>query len=240
MKRRIVTMTLLLGALGACSRGEEPAARASEAPAASAWVQPPRIDAVAVDGTDRLVRGAAGPGARVVLRGADGEAVAAAADGGGRFELRMPAPDAPVLLTPEVQVGEDASVSPYRLVLIPGGPAALIAAGEATRRLDAAGPLDAIDSDGAALQIVGRAPPQGAPPTVLVDGAPEAVTRLSDGRWRVLVSGGGARSIVVGGRAYAYPGVGAPEGTTLSRAGDGWRIGWPTPPQGRQETWLPD
>ena len=50
MKRRIVTMTLLLGALGACSRGEEPAARASEAPAASAWIQPPRIDAVAVDG----------------------------------------------------------------------------------------------------------------------------------------------------------------------------------------------
>lgn len=240
MKRRIVTMTLLAGALSACSGDDEPPPRSSETPAASAWIQPPRIDAVVADGTDRLVRGAAGPGARVVLRGSAGQAVAAAADPKGRFELRIPAHSAPVLLTPEVQVGEDASVSPDRLVLIPGGPAALIAAGEATRRLDAAGPLDAIDSDGAALQIVGRAPPQGGPPTVMVDGAPEAVTRLPDGRWRVLVSGAGARSIGVGGRTYAYPGAAAPEGTTLSRAGDGWRIGWPTPPQGRQETWLPD
>ncbi|WP_288757224.1 hypothetical protein [uncultured Brevundimonas sp.] len=240
MELRIVIMAMLVAGAGACSGEDEAAPQASEAPAGSAWIQPPRIDALAADGTDRLVRGAAGPGARVVLRGADGEAVAAAADSKGRFELRIPAPSAPVLLTPEVQLGEDASVSPDRLVLIPGGPAALIAAGEATRRLDAAGPLDAIDSDGAALQIVGRASPQGAPPTVVVDGAPEAVTRLSDGRWRVLVSGGGARSIVVGGRTYAYPGVGAPEGTTLARAGDGWRIGWPTPPQGRQESWLPD
>lgn len=240
MERRIVIM-VLAASVAACSDKDEATPRAAtEAQAASAWIQPPRIDAVAADGADRLVRGIAGPGARVVLRGADGQAVAASADPAGRFELRVPAPSTPVLMTPEVQVGEDAAVSPDRLVLVPGGPAALIAAGEATRRLDRAGPLDAVDFDGAAIRIVGRVSAQGSPPPVVVDGEAQAVTRLAGLRWRALSSGGGARSLVVGGRTYAYPGAGGEEGRGVSRAGQGWRISWPTPPQGRQETWLPD
>ena len=241
MERRIVIMATLVVALGACSAGEDAPARPADAPAASAWVQPPRIDAISPNGASLIVRGVAEPGARVVLRGADGAAAAVAADSTGRFELRIPAPPAPVLMAPEVQLGEDAAVSPDTLVVIPGGPAALIAAGEATRRLDRAGPLEAVDFDGAAVQMVGRmADGAASAPTLVVDGAPLAVMRLPNGRWRAVQSGGAAREIVVGGRAYAYPGAQALEGEGVARAGQGWRVAWVGRPSGRQVTWLPD
>ena len=80
MERRIVIMATLVVALGACSAGEDAPARPADAPAASAWVQPPRIDAISPNGASLIVRGVAEPGARVVLRGADGAAAAVAAD----------------------------------------------------------------------------------------------------------------------------------------------------------------
>lgn len=244
MKRRItatvvLTATLVAAASG-CSKRGEGAATAVDEPTASVWVQPPQIEAAMRDGVGVVVRGRAGPSARVVLRGGDGAAVAVAADAAGRFELRVPAGTGDIRLTPEVQVGEDAAPSPETLVLIGGGagPLLLVASGEPTRRLDGRGALDAVDSDGAAVILSGRT--DGGPPNVLIDGARAVVMQGADGAWRAMAPGGGAAVIEVDGARFAFPGFGSQSDYTPVRAGDGWRLTWPTGPSGRQTVWLPD
>jgi hypothetical protein len=236
MKCRIVTLAALCVTVAACSEGNEQPRPEDEASAASPWVQPPDIASAVVDRGTLVVSGVAGPGARVVLRGADGAAAAVAADTTGRFGLRMPAPTIPMVFTPEVLVGEVASQSPTRLVVIPGGPAALIAPGQATRRLDGSAPLAAVDSDGGAIQMVGRGD-RSAP--VAVDGQAISTAPLPGGGWRAVAMGTGARRIEVGERTYAYPG-GVSQQDGVERAGEGWRISMSTPPTGGQTTWLPD
>ncbi len=236
MKCRIVTLTALFLAAAACSNGNEPRTPADDPMAASPWVQPPNIAGVAVDRGTLVVTGAAGPAARVVLRGGDGAAAAVTADAAGRFELRLPAPATPMVFTPEVLVGEVASQSPTRLVIIPGGPVALMASGQATRRFDGSGVLAAVDSDGAATQVVGRGD---APASITVDGQASPASPLPSVGWRAMLIGAGARRIEVGGRSYAYPGA-ASEQDGVERVGAGWRVSMSTPPTGRQTTWLPD
>jgi hypothetical protein len=236
MKCRIVTLAALCVTVAACSDGNEQPALADEASAASPWVQPPDIASAVVDRGTLVVSGVAGPGARVVLRGGDGAAAAVAADASGRFELRLPAPAIPMVFTPEVLVGEVPSQSPTRLVVIPGGPAALMAPGQATRRLDESGPLDAVDSDGGAIQMVGRGD---APPSVAIDGQTISAAPLPGGGWRAVAMGTGARRIEIGVRSYAYPG-GVSDQDGVERASEGWRISMSTPPTGGQTTWLPD
>lgn len=244
MKRRIIAMAAvsvtMVAALSACSRDGEGAPRASDAAATSPWVQPPHVQTARRDGAMILVQGRAGPDARVVLRGADGAAVAVGADATGRFELRVPAPPGDVRLTPEVQVGEDAAPSPETLVLIRGGvgPIVLVAAGEPTVRLDGQGVLDAVDSDGSAVIVSGRS--KGAPPVVLIDGERAEVMRGPGRGWRARSPGGGAATIDVDGTRFAFPGLGAQSDFTPVRAGEGWRLTWPTGPSGRQTVWLPD
>jgi len=252
MKRRIiaratVSATLvaalsvsLSASLAGCSRGGEGEARPADALETSSWAQPPLIEAAVRDGSMVVVRGRAGPDARVVLRGADGAAVAVGADASGRFELRVPATSGDIRLTPEVQVGEDAAPSPETLVLIRGGagPIALIAAGEPTVRLDGQGMLDAVDSDGSAVIVSGLA--AGTAPTVLIDGVRAVVVEASGGRWRATAPGGAPGVIEVGGERFEFPGFGAQSDFTPVRAGQGWRLTWPTGPSGRQTTWLPD
>jgi hypothetical protein len=238
MKRRIIAMGIVSALLSACTAGGEDAARSEDAPEASAWVRPPQIDGAVREGAILVVRGAAGPDARVVLRGADGAAVAVGADKAGRFELRMPAPAGDLRLTPEVQVGEDAAASPETLVVIKGGPIVLIAAGEPTVRLDGRGALDAVDSDGQATVVSGRA--TGEPPAVTGGGQRVQVLAGRDGDWRATRPGADAAFIVVEGQGFDFPGVGAQSDFTPVRAGEGWRLTWPTGPSGRQTTWLPD
>lgn len=238
MKRRIIAMGIVSALVSACTAGGEDAARQEGAPETSAWVRPPQIDGAIREGEMLVVRGAAGADARVVLRGADGAAVAVGADKAGRFELRIPAPSGDLRLTPEVQVGEDAAASPETLVVIKGGPIVLIAAGEPTVRLDGRGALDAVDSDGQAILVSGRA--SGEPPIVTMNGQRVRILTEQNGEWRATRPGAAAASISVGGRAFDFPGVGAQSDFTPVRAGEGWRLTWPTGPSGRQTTWLPD
>jgi hypothetical protein len=244
MKRQItatvVLAATLVAAAAGCSKQGDSAAKAVDAPAASVWVQPPHVEAAMRDGAGVVVRGRAGPDARVVLRGADGAAVAVAADAAGRFELRVPAGTGDIRLTPEVQVGEDAAPSPETLVLVQAGrgPLFLIASGEPTRRLDGRGALDAVDSDGAAVILSGRT--AGGPPNVLIDGARTVVMQGTAGAWRATAPGGGAVVIEVDGVRFAFPGFGSQSDFTPVRAGDGWRLTWPTGTSGRQTVWLPD
>ncbi len=118
------------------------------------------------------------------------------------------------------------------------GPIILIAAGEPTVRLDGRGALDAVDSDGEATVISGRL--SGEPPSVVVNGQAGQAVAGRDGDWRVTRPGIGAASIVVGGQSFDFPGAGAQSDFAPVRAGNGWRLTWPTGPSGRQTTWLPD
>lgn len=240
MKRRIIAMGIVSALLSACSGGDEGATRPEDASTASAWVQPPRIDGAVRDRQSLIVRGSAAADARVVLRGTDGSGVAVSTDKAGRFELRIPLPSGDLRLTPEVQMGEDASASPETLVVIRGeaGPIVLIAAGEPTLRLDGRGALDAVDSDGGASIVSGRN--TGTPPSISINGQAAPVTAETSGDWRVARSGMGAMSITVDGEAFDFPGMGAQSDFTPVRAGSGWRMTWPTGPSGRQTTWLPD
>lgn len=239
MKRRIIVMTVLAAMAAACSERVGEVARADDAPTASAWVQPPHIDGVLRDHRGLVVRGLAAPRARVVLRSGDGGAVAASADDAGRFELRLPPLSGDVVLTPEVQVGEHAAVSPETLVVVQGGtgPIALVAAGEPTKRLDSRDVLDAVDTDGGAIIASGRTA-DGAPEVAIGGSAAQPIS--ANGGWRATAPGGGEAAIVVNGQVFAFPGGGNGKTFSVERAGAGWRLTWPVAPEGRQSAWLPD
>ncbi|WP_312597723.1 hypothetical protein [Brevundimonas sp.] len=245
MKRRI-SVTIVAGlaasslALSACSRSDGGVAGPAGAEKASPWVRPPMIDGVMRDGPVLIVRGAADPNARVVLRAADVAAVAVNADAAGRFELRLPPLQGDVRLTPEVQVGEDAAISPETLVVIQGGagPVALIAAGQPTVRLDGSGVLNAVDSDGSTLVVSGPAGPKA--PIVTIGGAEANAAPAPQGQWRAMVGRAGGVAITVDGQTFDYPGDAGNGGFTISRAGQGWRIVWHVAPGGHQSAWLPD
>ncbi|WP_428062811.1 hypothetical protein [Brevundimonas sp.] len=245
MKRRIsVTIVAALAASGltlsACSRSDGGVAGPAGAEKASPWVRPPMIDRVMRDGAVLIVRGAADPNARVVLRAPDVAAVAVNADAAGRFEMRLPPLHGDVRLTPEVQVGEDAAISPETLVVIQGGagPVALIAAGQPTVRLDGSGVLNAVDSDGSTLVVSGPAGPKA--PVVTIGGGAASVAPTARGQWKAMVGRAGGATITVDGQSFDYPGDAGGSGLSIARAGQGWRIVWPVAPGGHQSAWLPD
>jgi len=238
MKRRHLALALL--ALAACGEDRRAAAPAAAQPAARSWVAPPRLDTVGRgDGGSLIFQGRAERGARIALRDPSGAAFATSADDQGRFELRMAAPQADLLLTPEVQLGQEASPSPERLLVLAGGagPVALVSPGAPARRLDRPGPLASVDSDGQGLLLSGAAQPHEVI-MVTVDGQAFQTRADSAGRWLVSGPEAAAADVQVGGRIYAYPGpVG---GSAASRAGQGWAVAWTAPDGARQWTWLPD
>jgi hypothetical protein len=235
MKRAMAAIALL--ALLACS---DPPPRPGPAGADErGWTQPPRIDAVQPTASGLSVRGQAAPGARVVLRAETGPAFAASADEAGRFDVRVAASSEHLLFSPEVRIGERAAPAPGLLLILAGGrgPTAVLEPGRPAQRLDAAGPLDAIDSDGRAWSASGRARP-GAQVTLGTPGGSVQATAGRGGRWSVSVPGApAAGEVSVGAARFAWPGPG-PGGSdrlAVTRAGQGWRVDWPA-----QSTWLPD
>lgn len=240
-RKRLPTLILPLALLAACS-AEGPAPASTPGEPASGWATPPRVEAVTRTRGGLTVTGQASPGARVVLRGADGMAFAASADDTGRFDIRMSAPAGDLLLTPETQTGQDAAPAPEQLLIVAGGqgPIAMLAPGAASRRLDRTGMLGAVDSDGRMLALSGRAP-AGEGVRITLDGRPSAAPAADgDGRWSAIVGPStGAARLGVGAESYDYPGPGEATARAM-RAGAGWRLAWPVPAGGRQSTWLPD
>ncbi len=238
---------VLCAASVACSPPAPAASEQARAPAAvGGWTRPPMIRSVRRIPDGLVFAGQAEPGARVVLRSDSGPAHATAADDQGRFEIRMAAPVGDLLLSPEIQVGQDAAPAPERLLIIAGGrgPVAILRAGGATRRLDRAPALGAVDSDGRMRLVSGLAASADAALDVSAGGEGGPVKPDAAGRWSlVLTPSAGPDEIRVGGRAFTWPGEGAGEalaGTRVERAGAGWRVVWRGPAGGRQTTWLPD
>lgn len=248
MKRAVlgkaVIAAVLCAASVACSPPAPAASEETRAPAAvGGWTRPPMIRSVRRVPGGLVFSGQAEPGARVVLRSESGPAHATAADDQGRFEIRMTAPAGDLLLRPETQVGQDAAPAPERLLIVAGGrgPVAILRAGAATRRLDRAPALGAVDSDGRMRLASGLSAPAGEPLDVSAGGEGGAVKSDAAGRWSlVLGPSTGPDEIRVGGRAFTWPGEGGGEGTRVERAGAGWRVVWSGPAGGRQTTWLPD
>lgn len=247
MKRAMfgkAVMAAFLAALAtACAPPATPEAPAGVESAAAGWSRPPEIQAVQRASASLIFTGAAEPGARVVLRSDSGAAYAAAADGRGRFEIRMAAPAGDLWLRPETQIGQDSAPSPDRLLIVAGGqgPIAILRTGGPTRRLDRAPALGAVDSDGRMRLASGRA---AASTPILVQAAGESVRVTPDaqGRWSLMLRpADGADEILAGGARFEWPGEasGSPA-SRVERAGQGWRVAWTGADGARQSTWLPD
>jgi hypothetical protein len=241
--RMAVLAAALAAVMTACSPAPARETRESETP--TGWTRPPEIEAVRRAQASLIFSGRAEPDARVVLRNDQGVAYAAAADADGRFEIRMAAPDASLLLRPETQVGQDAVASPDRLLIVEGGrgPIAVLRAGGPTRRLDGGPVLGAVDSDGRSLLASGQARAASGRIEVVAAGETGQVDTDAQGRWSLMLGSASAGdSIRVGGRDFAWPGPGASGAAALQveRAGAGWRVGWIGPAGARQWTWLPD
>ncbi|WP_183252117.1 hypothetical protein [Brevundimonas basaltis] len=245
MKRAMLSMAaaVLAGGAAACSPSP-PERTASEAQAAREWARPPVIERVERAGTSLMVSGVADPGARVVLRGDDGAAFAATADPGGGFDIRVPVPAGHRLLHAETQIGQDAAPAPDRLLILAAGkgPIAVLRAGGATRRLDPAPVLGAIDSDGHMRLASGRVPPGTPAVEIQTGGETVPVVPDAEGRWSVILAPReGTDQVRVGGRDFAWPGEGGASGDwQVERIGAGWRIRWTGPGGSGQTTWLPD
>ncbi len=240
MKRPIVQTLIFAAALIVAACGERPAPAASQAPANNGWVMPPVIDAVTPAGSDLKLSGHASPLGRVVISGPGNQAYAVGADQDGRFDLRIPRPSRDTLFTVEARVGQLGYPAPYRLLVAadPAGPIGLLSVGAPARRLDSAGPLDALDSDGSSSLLSGRGGPDA---VVEVEvGAPHTVRTGPDGRWSLALASVRASAIRLGSVVYAPPSGAALVEGVLERAGAGWRITWSTPGGGRQTTWFPD
>jgi len=253
MKRRIFAIGMAvagaLGGAGACSRAPE--AGAPQTQAGSDWVTPPQVESIERTGSGLMVRGRAAPGGRVVLRAAGGVAYAVGADANGRFDLQIRSPANDTLFLVETQAGQDAAPAPYRMLVSrdPVGPTALLGGGGPTKRLDRAGPLDVVDSDGHALLASGRATPGTTVQVSVAGREPRPVRVGMDGRWSLMLTneGAGGAEIVVGGRRYAYPGpamgssgnAGAGDGLAMVSNPQGWSVSWPVPPRSRQSSWFP-
>lgn len=239
MKRPIASTLVGMAALATAGCGEQAAPQAEAAPE-SGWVMSPEIDTVATDGRELIVRGHAAPRGRVVVSGAGDLAYAVGADDAGVFELRVPRPARDTLFVVEARVGQEGFPAPYRLLIgaDPHAPIALLAVGAPTQRLDGGMGLDAVDTDGRAALVSGRAPPD---TEVVIEGSVERTAKADEaGRWRLAGSGDGTTPIRVGGVGYSPQPGGASQSDVLQRAGGGWRIAWSTPGGGRQSTWFPD
>jgi hypothetical protein len=243
MKRAIFpgALVIVVAALGACSDGPprkvEPGSTQSHG-----WARPPEITAVRRGPATLIFSGTAEPGARVALSNDEGAAFAAAADAAGRFEIRMTAPREHLMLQPETRIGQDIAASPERLLILADGPIAVLRLGGATRRLDRAPSLGAVDSDGRSALASGVAADSAGRLSVTAGGQTVQVVPDARGRWSVVLSEGGAAGIVrVGDAAFDWPGPGiSTSGIQAERAGAGWRVAWSGPSGGRQWTWLPD
>ncbi|WP_269513392.1 hypothetical protein [Brevundimonas subvibrioides] len=241
MKRPFAIQLMFGVALIVTGCGAPAEKQAGPQAATDGWVAGPQVDQVSRAAGIIRVSGTAAPFGRVVLTGPDGVAYAAGADETGHFDIRLPAPRTDALLAVEAQVGQIAYPAPGRLLVSadPGGPVALLGIGAPTRRLDGTGALDAVDADGRAGFLSGRATAN-TDVTIVRNGV--SLTAASDpqGRWTLAIGGDVGAPIQIGDRAFVPPAMTEATSGSLVRAGQGWRIGWISPDGARQVTWLPD
>jgi hypothetical protein len=150
------------------------------------------------------------------------------------------------LFAVESRRGEQVALAPYQMFIAAGavGPVALVGDGMATLRLDPAGPLDTIDSDGRALLASGRAPPGTEVLVRIGERLAVPVVSNAEGRWslNLRLEGAGPVAVLVGERRYLYPGPGAPPSDDMlvfDTAAEGWLMVRSLSQGSWQSTWFP-
>lgn len=241
MERRIAAGLLASCALALAACGDTQGPVAPSGLQIDGWTTPPRIQTARRDGTGLMLTGRTDPGGRVVLRATGDVAYAVGADEAGRFQVRIAAPATDTLFDVQSQQGQQAQPSPTRLLVTadPDGPIALVALGQASRRLDTTGAVDAIDTDGRARLVSGRAAPD-AEVDVVADGRALSVPTDAEGRW-ILSLPSGTGSLAVEGAAVMDPGAATPpnDGVSVERFAEGWRLGWRGSDGAAQSSWFP-
>jgi len=205
------------------------------------WREPPSVTDVNWKGETATVSGVADPGGRVVFIVESGQSYAATADTQGSFSLSVMVPPEGLLLQPRLQTGRSTVGGPGQLFIAPRevGLAAVLFPGDPSYRLTGNGPLDAVDRDGEAQVISGRA--TGGRATQLdVNGRAIDAHADANGRWAVVVPSSGAPSrIVVAGRSYDVPGYSADTSDFSGRVGHGWLVRRNFGDGAVQSTWFP-
>lgn len=234
----------LLG-LSACGDGSDEGPRPARA-VETAWMAPPGLDSVRIEGRDVTLSGSATPGDRIVLTDSDGVSVAASTGSDGRFSVRLAAPGSPVLYRAEIQRGRNEARAGSWLALAPGPEltAAVLVPGDAATSLAASGLLSSVDYDGAGLLVAGTAAPGTLVRVTLGDGPAQSATVRSDGRYvaRFAAAAPGPRRVTAQQAERSQSvmlNLSAPSGALAVEAvGAGVRIDWPTPGGGGQRTWI--
>ncbi len=235
MKTRWIALATVMS-LGIAGCGSEPPAPASSR-TETAWITPPTIETAAVESGSLILTGTASPSGRVVLVSPSGQDFAAAADEAGRFRLITPRPSDDTLFTAEIRSGQARYPAPGRLLVsgTAGGPIAFVSAGAPTRRFDPGPELDAVDSDGKAFFLSGRA--EASTTVTVTAGVQRPIAVGPDGRWSVAPAGL-PEVIQVDDRSFA-PRLDIIGTEGLTPMPGGWRLIWTAPGGARQVTWLP-
>lgn len=255
-RRHFVALASLL-LLGACGEAVEggPPGLSREPPAASTYLDPPQILALAEQAGTVALRGQAAPEAQIRLATPEGEEHFAVAGEDGAWSLTLPAAPEPRIFGLSMTAdGRTAQAEGYQLVLPDnrlvrlraGAGAVVVIDGEAAPALTA---FD-FDEEGGAV-VSGRAPAEAAF-TVRIDGRPVATNGRADAQGRFSLPFGapvppGQHQIEVQGEGFtlsetvdATPALPPASGAFRARETPlGLRIDWLTPGGGLQSTLLP-
>lgn len=236
-------------ALSACSQAPTPVAEGVEA--SDSYVRPPEVMGVEAGQTGLILSGQASPDARVRVLTL-GRAFGVTADAEGRFVVEVPAGREGVGQTLTVAVLRDGQpVTADGWLYVPTGAphrSVLLRPGAAAWPVGPARGLRAVDYDGRALAVAGRAEP-GTRVRVLLDGREAAAFDAdSEGLYHGLIVTGRApgpallrvleNDVVSQDVRLDLSGPVALAAPTGQAVGGAWRVDWALPAGGAQATYL--
>jgi len=240
--------------LAACGGRPHAVTRAEPAAQDSAYLAPPRVDAVRVGPGGVTLSGQAPAGGQVRLATPAGQAMFAPADARGRWTTMLPPAAEPRIFGLSVTTGGRQVQAEGYVLVTPSGQAALLRAGTSAWRIDPAPRpgLRAIDFDrGGGLEVSAAVPP-GATVILRLDGRQAAEGRadaagryaaslggtapIKPGPHQVQIFGDGFSDQAVVRVSPAAPLADGPLRSQLTSAG--LRVDWMTPGGGEQSTLL--
>jgi hypothetical protein len=272
MVRKLASVAALACLVAACGQGAPPSSstgpEAAGANSNAGYEAPPQVLSVTASaGGGFVIRGRAGPEARIRAVTPDQKAYGATAGRDGGFSLDVPAIGGPALISLSTESGRHPIESEGWLFVPPDAPAraVLLKPGAPARSFDATGgPIGALDYDaGGGASVSGLTTPN-MPVSVSLDGGTPVKTR-ADARGAYGVRLGGDKPVApgehevrvtVGDQTPGTPGSSLKTTTrrmqfvagaaaslsggafSAQREPEGWRVVW-APPGGRQTTFVP-
>lgn len=251
----ILIVAALTIPLAGCGEGTAPGivpGQAPQPPAEAAYLAPPTVVAMRVQGQALRLSGAAPAGSRVRLATPTGDALFAAADSKGAWSLTLPAAAEARIYGLSAASGPQTIQGEGYLLITPQGEAVLLRAGAGALRIRARGAngLDAVDFDREGGAVVSGRAPAGAALSVHIDGRQTADGRAdSGGRYAIALTqplppgphqvdvfGDATEDAVTIEATSAAPLSNGP--FRVAQVGSGLRVDWMTPGGGAQSTLL--